>query len=247
MIITFAWAWMTHGYVSVVRILKMLTIIFSNVGNTKVSDEFCYNLCKISCQTAYIVSRRSWTVSLLLSPWLYEDISVNQRSQILAATFQFIRLSARRLWAILFCSFPFTYMKLWKIKKRNSATTFPELIIPQWQRTCSVFSAATYQWWVLMFSNIHFFLGPLPIGTPFHWLFVSCSRLSPSTGLCCTRHLPTVADNHDSGNGWSAPIAGYLTEEAMSVNSRVFGAWKPYQNYNSSCPSTGIGLHKLIA
>ena len=39
-----------------------------------------------------------------------------------------------------------------------------------------------------------FFLGPLPIGTPSHWLFVSCSQLSPSTGLFRTRHPPTVSD-----------------------------------------------------
>ena len=43
-----------------------------------------------------------------------------------------------------------------------------------------------------------FFLGPLPIGIPSHWLFVSCSRLSPSTGLCRTRHPPTIADYHDT-------------------------------------------------
>jgi len=42
-----------------------------------------------------------------------------------------------------------------------------------------------------------FFLGPLLIGIPSHWLFVSCSRLSPSTGLCRTLHPPTVADYHD--------------------------------------------------
>jgi len=51
---------------------------------------------------------------------------------------------------------------------------------------------------VLMSSNIHFFLGPLPIGIPSHWLFVSCSRFSPSTGLSRTRHPPTVADYHDT-------------------------------------------------
>ena len=51
---------------------------------------------------------------------------------------------------------------------------------------------------VLMSSNIHFFLGPLLIGIPSHWLFVSCSRLSPSTGFCRTRHPPTVADYHDT-------------------------------------------------
>ena len=43
-----------------------------------------------------------------------------------------------------------------------------------------------------------FFLGPLPIGIPFHWLFVSRSRLSPSTGLCSSRYPPTVADHHDT-------------------------------------------------
>jgi len=51
---------------------------------------------------------------------------------------------------------------------------------------------------VLMSSNIHFFLGPLLIGIPSHWLFVSRSRLSPSTGLCWTRHPSTVADHHDT-------------------------------------------------
>jgi len=51
---------------------------------------------------------------------------------------------------------------------------------------------------VLMSLNIHFFLGPLPIGTPSHWLFVSCSRLSASTGLCRTRHPPTIVDYHDT-------------------------------------------------
>jgi len=51
---------------------------------------------------------------------------------------------------------------------------------------------------VLMSSNIHFFLGPLLIGIPSHRLFVSCSRLSPSTALCRTRHPPTVADYHDT-------------------------------------------------
>jgi len=51
---------------------------------------------------------------------------------------------------------------------------------------------------VLMSSNIHFFLGPLLIGIPTHLLFVSCSRLSPSMGLCRTWHPPTVADYHDT-------------------------------------------------
>ena len=45
---------------------------------------------------------------------------------------------------------------------------------------------------VLMSLNIHFFLGPLLIEIPSHWLFVSCSRLSPSTGLCRTQHPPTM-------------------------------------------------------
>jgi len=51
-----------------------------------------------------------------------------------------------------------------------------------------------------VFKHSFFFLGPLQIGTPFHWLFVSCSRLSLSTGLCWTRHppSPTIADHHDT-------------------------------------------------
>jgi len=51
---------------------------------------------------------------------------------------------------------------------------------------------------VLMVSNIHFFLGPLLIGIPSHWLFVSRSRFSPSTGLCWARHPSIVADHHDT-------------------------------------------------
>jgi len=51
---------------------------------------------------------------------------------------------------------------------------------------------------VLMLWNIHFFfLGPLPIGIPSHWLFVSRSRFSPSMGVCWARHPPTV-DDHDT-------------------------------------------------
>jgi len=49
-----------------------------------------------------------------------------------------------------------------------------------------------------VFKHSFFFLRPLPIGIPFYWLFVSCSWLSPSTGLCWTRHPPTVADHHDT-------------------------------------------------
>jgi len=66
-----------------------------------------------------------------------------------------------------------------------------------------------------------FFLGPLPIGIPSHWLFVSRSRFSPSTGLCWTRHLRCWSSRHSGGNGWSASIAGYLTEEPLVVNKDV--------------------------
>jgi len=43
-----------------------------------------------------------------------------------------------------------------------------------------------------------FFLGPLPIGIPSHWLFVSRSRFSPSMGVCWAPHPPTFADHHDT-------------------------------------------------
>ena len=49
---------------------------------------------------------------------------------------------------------------------------------------------------VLMSSNIHFFLVHYRLNST-HWLFISCSRLSPSMGLCRTRHPPTIADYHD--------------------------------------------------
>jgi len=70
---------------------------------------------------------------------------------------------------------------------------------------------------VLMFSNIHFFLGPLLIGTPFPWRFVFCSWLSLSMGLGWTRHPPNCCwpSWHSGGNGWAAPIAGYFTEEPI--------------------------------
>jgi len=85
-----------------------------------------------------------------------------------------------------------------------------------------------------MLSNIHFCLGPLPIGIIFHWLHVSRSRFNPSMEVCWARRPPIIADHHDTpavtgglhplldispknwtvgGNGWSAPIAGYFTEE----------------------------------
>jgi len=52
---------------------------------------------------------------------------------------------------------------------------------------------------ILMSSNVYVFLRPLLIGTPSRWLnIVSRSRLSPSTGLCWTRHPPTIADHHDT-------------------------------------------------
>jgi len=51
---------------------------------------------------------------------------------------------------------------------------------------------------VLMLLNIHFFLGPLLIGIPSHWLFASRSRFSPSSVVCWARHPPIVADHHET-------------------------------------------------
>jgi len=51
---------------------------------------------------------------------------------------------------------------------------------------------------VLMLLNIHFFLEPLPIGIPFHWLFASRSRFSLSMEVCWARHPPVIADHHDT-------------------------------------------------
>ena len=136
MIITFAWTWMTHGYVSVVRILKMLTITFSNVRNTKVSDEFCYNLCKISCQTAYIVPVVEAELFLcccrLGCTKIYRWINVHRYLRL-----PFNLYVCQHVGFEPYCSFSFTYESnnetVKNIKKRNSATTFPEPIITLWQ------------------------------------------------------------------------------------------------------------------
>jgi len=73
---------------------------------------------------------------------------------------------------------------------------------------------------ILMSSNIHFF-----IGIPSHWLFVSCSRLSPSTGLCRTQHPPTVADHHDTPavTGGLHPLLDIAPKNhALSMGSSYF-------------------------
>jgi len=49
-----------------------------------------------------------------------------------------------------------------------------------------------------MLLNIHSFLGPLPIGIPFHWLFASRNRFSLSMEVCWARHPPIIADHHDT-------------------------------------------------
>ena len=52
---------------------------------------------------------------------------------------------------------------------------------------------------VLMLSNIHFFLRPLPIGIPSHWLFTSCSWFSYSMEVCWAWHCaPIIADHRDT-------------------------------------------------
>ena len=51
---------------------------------------------------------------------------------------------------------------------------------------------------VLMLLNIHFFLGPLPIGIPSHWLFAARSRFSLSMEVCWARHPPITADHYDT-------------------------------------------------
>ena len=103
---------------------------------------------------------------------------------------------------------------------------------------------------VLMFSNIHFFLGPLLIGIPSHWLFVSCSRLSPSTGLCRTWHPPIVADYHDTpvvtGGLHSAPIAGHHTEElTVVIWTSVVSDWPHTADVHLLTPVHQTGTHFL--
>ena len=51
---------------------------------------------------------------------------------------------------------------------------------------------------VLMRLSIHSFLGPLPTGIPFHWLFASRSRFSLSMEVCWAQHPPIIADHHDT-------------------------------------------------
>ena len=103
----------------------------------------------------------------------------------------------------------------------------------------------THQWWqcgwtciawtalwrlchcqfVRMLSNIHFFLGPLLIGIPSHWLFASRSRFSPSTGICWCQHPPTVADHHDTPavTGGLHPLLDIAPKNRRStLNSRHY-------------------------
>ena len=97
----------------------------------------------------------------------------------------------------------------------------------------------THQWWqcgwtciawtalwrlchcqfVRMLSNIHFFLGPLLIGIPSHWQFVSCSRLKSFHGALQNSAFSNRCwlSWHSGGNEWSAPINGYRTEEQKAV------------------------------
>jgi len=51
---------------------------------------------------------------------------------------------------------------------------------------------------VLMLLNIHFFLGPLLIGIPSHWLFAPRSHFSLSMEFCWARHPPIIVDHHDT-------------------------------------------------
>jgi len=57
-----------------------------------------------------------------------------------------------------------------------------------------------------MFSNIHIFLGPLPIGIPSHWLLAVDSVL-PRRLLNSASSNRCWSSWHSGGSGWSASIA----------------------------------------
>jgi len=111
-------------------------------------------------------------------------------------------------------------MVFYKALNNLSAISLDHLSVSSWHTRASNHPMKTnlcHCQFVLMFSNIHFFLGPLLIGTPFPWRFVFCSWLSLSMGLGWTRHPPNCCwpSWHSGGNGWAAPIAGYFTEEPI--------------------------------
>ena len=82
-------------------------------------------------------------------------------------------------------------------------------------------------------------LGPLPTGTPSHWLFVSRSRLSPSTGLCWTRHHPTIADHHDTPavTGGLHPLL-VLNIVTIIIITTMFMVLSSWQSHCESSPDS---------
>ena len=84
---------------------------------------------------------------------------------------------------------------------------------------------------VLMPSNIHFFLGPLLIGIPSHWLFACRSRFSPSTGVCWAWNPPIVADHHDTPavTGGLHPLLDIFTEEPKNPDVTLWPGNVPGQ------------------
>ena len=84
---------------------------------------------------------------------------------------------------------------------------------------------------VLMPSNIHFFLGPLLIGIPSHWLFACRSRFSPSTGVCWAWNPPIVADHHDTPavTGGLHPLLDIFTEKPKNPDVTLWPGNVPGQ------------------
>jgi len=76
---------------------------------------------------------------------------------------------------------------------------------------------------ILMLLNIHSFLGPLPIGIPFHWLFASRSWFSLPMEVCWARHPPIIADHHDTlaVTGGLQPLLDTSTKIAVSLGCIV--------------------------
>jgi len=87
-----------------------------------------------------------------------------------------------------------------------------------------------------MLSDIHFFLGPLPIGIPSHWLFASRSRFSLFMWVCWARHPPIIADHYDTlaVTGGLHPLLDTSPKNSQASRSKWLTKW------GDICPSSPI-------
>ena len=129
-------------------------------------------------------------------PYTAKDIQQLERVQRRAARFVKKRLSSTSVtglldelgWLPLFERHKHSHLTVfYKVLNNLSAISLDHLSVSQFHHGILehiMKRNLCHCQFLLMFSNTHFFLGPLPTGIPSHWLFVFRSQLSPSTGLC---------------------------------------------------------------